>query len=71
VLDQLWKRWFAELVKAEKMVRKKSLSLLVSAVANTLSILLSIKQKKNQWTEEDSKNIPVSVYPAVMKMMRN
>jgi hypothetical protein len=64
------KRWFAELVKAEKMVRKKSLSLFVSAAANILSILLSIKQKKDQWTEEDSKNLPVSVYP-VMKMMRN
>lgn len=64
------KRWFAELVKAEKMVRKNSLSLFVSAAANTLSILLSIKQKKDQWTEEDSKNLPVSVYP-VMKTMRN
>jgi hypothetical protein len=57
------KRWFGELVKAEKMVRKKCVSLFVSAAANTLSILLSIKQKKDQWTEEDSKNLPVSVYP--------
>ena len=57
------KRWFAELVKAEKMVRKKSLLLFVTAAANTLSILLSIKQKKDQWTEEDSKNLPASVYP--------
>ena len=56
------KRWFGELVKAEKMVRKKCVSLFVSAAANTLSILLSIKQKKDQWTEEDSKNLPVSVY---------
>jgi hypothetical protein len=45
------------------MVRKKCVSLFVSAAANTLSILLSIKQKKDQWTEEDSKNLPVSVYP--------
>ncbi len=53
------KRWFGESVKAEKMVRKKSVSLFVSAAAN----MLSIKQKKDQWTEEDSKNLPVSVYP--------
>jgi hypothetical protein len=44
------KKWFAELVKAEKMVRKKFLLLFVSAAANSLSILLvSIKQKKDQW----------------------
>jgi hypothetical protein len=36
------KRWFGELVKAEKMVRKKFVLLFVSAAANTLSILLSI-----------------------------
>jgi hypothetical protein len=52
-------RWFGELVKAEKLVRKKSVSLFVSAAAN----MLSIKQKKDQWTDEDSKNLPVSVYP--------
>jgi hypothetical protein len=57
------KRWFGELVKAEKMVQKECVSLFVSAAGNTLSILLSIKQKKDQWTEEDSKNLPVSVYP--------
>ena len=59
------KRWFSELVKAEKMVRKKFLLLLGCAAVNTLSILLSIKQKKDQWTEEDSKNLPVSVNPVV------
>jgi hypothetical protein len=57
------KRWFTELAKAEKMVRKKFVLLLVSAAANTFSVLLSIKQKKDQWTEEDSKNLPVSAYP--------
>jgi hypothetical protein len=52
-----------KLVKAKKMVRKKCVALFVSAAANTLSILLSIKQKK-EWTEEDSKNlVAVSVYP--------
>jgi hypothetical protein len=61
VLDQL--RCFGELVEAEKMVRKKCVLLFLSAAANTLSILLSIKQKKDQWTEEDSKNLPVSVHP--------
>ncbi len=50
------------MVKAKKMVRKKFVSISVSsAAANTLSILLSIKQKKDQLTEEDSKNLPVSV----------
>jgi hypothetical protein len=53
------KRWFGELVKAENMVQKKCVSLFLSALANNLSILLSIKQKKDQWTEEDSKNLPV------------
>jgi hypothetical protein len=57
------KRWFAEFVNVKKMVRKKFVSLLDSAAANTLSVLLSIKQKKDQWTEEDSKNLPASVYP--------
>ena len=54
------KRWFAELAKAKKMVGKKFLLLFVSAAAKTLSILLSIKQKKDQWTEQ-SKNLPISV----------
>jgi hypothetical protein len=58
------KRWFGELVKAKKMLRKKFVLLFLSAAADTLSILLSIKQKKDKWTEEDSKNVPVSVYPA-------
>ena len=40
---------------------KKCVSLFLSAAANTLSIMLSIKQKKDKWTEEDSKNLPVSV----------
>jgi hypothetical protein len=54
------KRWFAELAKAKKMVGKKFLLLFVCAAAKTLSILLSIKQKKDQWTEQ-SKNLPISV----------
>ena len=45
---------------------KKCVSLFLSAAANTLSIMLSIKQKKDKWTEEDSKKLPVGVYP-VMK----
>jgi hypothetical protein len=48
------KRWFADLAKAEKMLRKNFLLLFVSAAANILSILLSIKQKEDQWTEEGS-----------------
>jgi hypothetical protein len=56
------KRWLGELVKAENMVRKKFGLLFVSAAANTLSILFSIYQKKDKWTEEDSKNLLVSVY---------
>jgi hypothetical protein len=43
------KRWFAELVKAKKRVRKKFVLLLVSAAANTLAIYLVIHQ-----TEEGS-----------------
>jgi hypothetical protein len=38
------KRWFAELVKAKKMVRKKFVLLLVCAAANTLAIYLVIYQ---------------------------
>jgi hypothetical protein len=57
------KRWFGNLAKAEKMVRKQFVLLFVSAAANILSIFLSIQQKKDQWTEEDSKYLPVSVYP--------
>jgi hypothetical protein len=55
------KRWFGELVKAKKMVRKKFVLLVVIAAGKTFSIWLSIKQKKDQWTEEDSENLPVSV----------
>ena len=49
--------------KSRENGKAEFVSLFVSAAANTLSILLSIKQKKDQWTEEDSKNLPASVYP--------
>jgi hypothetical protein len=63
VLDQLWEKVVLWIGKSQENGKKEILLLLGSAAANTLSILLSIKQKKDQWTEEDSKNLPVSVYP--------
>ncbi len=45
------------------MVQKKMMLLFLSAAATTLCILLSIKQKMDQLTEEDSNNLPVGVYP--------
>ncbi len=52
------KRWFGNLVKAKKMVRKQFVLFFVSAAANILSILLSIQQKKDQWTEETANTYP-------------
>jgi hypothetical protein len=63
VLDQFWERWFGEVVKAKKMERKEMRGALCSCSSHYLIYLVTHQTKKDQWTEEYSKNLPVSVYP--------
>ena len=54
------KRWFAELVKTEKMVSASDWSVTEKNKKLTSFVVTCWKQQIGTWTDEDNKNLPVS-----------
>jgi hypothetical protein len=64
-LFNYWQRWFAEVVKSEKMVRHTLFVFITAATTfrrttTKCLVMPTNKQKNKTWTDEDNKNVPVS-----------
>ncbi len=70
VLDQFWKKGCGELVKAEKMVRKKFVLLFVSAAANTYLSCCPSNRRRINGLRRTAITYPL-VCTLSRKMMRN